>query len=94
MYGGWSGLDRKETDGVVSVCFQSLFQHFSQKRQFVAWSKKNGEIHWLFFLHASLNQHSVEVQLQHSSNKFLSSELMEVPRLLLLNMSSALKSSK
>lgn len=45
MYGGWSGLDRKETDGVVSVCFQSLFQHFSQKRQFVAWSKKNGEIH-------------------------------------------------
>lgn len=48
----------------------------------------------LIFLHAFLKQPSVTVQLQRSSNSFLSKELMEVPRLLLLDISSVLKSSK
>ena len=43
VYGACRRLDRKETNGVVSVCFQRLHQHLSQQRQFVAQSRKMGK---------------------------------------------------
>lgn len=73
MCRGCRGLDRTETDGVVSVLFQRLLHHLLQQRQFIAQSTKTGKsIDFFVFLHVSVKQHSVEVQLQRSSSEFLS----------------------
>lgn len=75
-YRGCTELGTEEMDGVLSVCFQRQLENLLQQRQYAAQRRKNGEIHF-FFLHAFL-KNSAEVQLQHSSNIFLSNELMEV----------------